>query len=252
MPSPITGSDFNNQSVNGSLCDQFRDKLLNNEKIKTLLDYLFDDTTGKIAYDDDYATPATLGADIAVDILQTVCPIGQIVTFPSDTVLTADNGWLPCTGTEYPQATYPKLYAILGAAYGDPGTPGNFKVPNLNDKFLVGKSGTKLVATTAGAESSEVTLEVANLPDHQHKTFLQDSGAAGSLVGAASPEWVSIGDGSIKFYTDQATTKTYFMRTRSETSIFEASPITIDTLPPYLALAFYIRAGWKIAGNLIK
>jgi len=111
-------------------------------------------------------------------------PTATIVPWSTASVPT---GFLECNGQAVSQATYSALYAIIGTTYGDPGG-GNFNVPDLQDNVPIGKSNTKAVATTGGANTvtstgnvagstANATLSVAQLAAHTH-------GYAGGSPGA--------------------------------------------------------------------
>jgi microcystin-dependent protein len=226
MPSPIISTDFDNQSINGSLCDQFRQKLLNNDQIAEFLAW-FLDANGNFNYD-NVDSPATFGADLAANIAD------------------ATSGWLLCDGSDVSKTQYPKLFALIGSTYGAAvDAVNNFRLPSLGGKFLIGKSGSYALASSGGAATDSVTLTTANLPDHQHKTFLEDTLSSGGLIGTATNDWVSIEGGKVFFKVGDSA-KTYYMRTKSEPSIFEGAAFTVDTVPPYTSVSYYIRAGWKI------
>jgi microcystin-dependent protein len=87
-------------------------------------------------------------------------------------------GFLECNGQAVSQSTYAALFAIIGTTYGDPGG-GNFNVPDLQDNIPVGKSGTKAVGSTGGANTvtptgniagstANATLSTAQLASHSH------------------------------------------------------------------------------------
>jgi microcystin-dependent protein len=91
------------------------------------------------------------------------------------------SGFLECNGQAVSQSTYAALYAIIGTTYGDPGG-GNFNVPDLQDNVVVGKSNTKALATTGGAENvtstgnvggstANATLTVNQLASHNHQLY---------------------------------------------------------------------------------
>jgi len=106
------------------------------------------------------------------------CMIGSITHFIND--VTPDNILL-CDGSFYARVDYPKLYAVLPAIYiVDPNT---FSVPNLQDKFLYGASGTILPSASGGL--SENILTEGQLAAHSHTTVPHshaESGAIGSTV----------------------------------------------------------------------
>lgn len=104
---------------------------------------------GDIAYCVSEGTViVALGFDRGVGV-----PVGSIVAYGSTT---APFGWKVCDGTAFPAGSeYDDVKAIYGA-----------NAPNLQDRFIAGRSGTKALFSTGGAET--VTLIEANLPAHAH------------------------------------------------------------------------------------
>ena len=116
-------------------------------------------TNGKIA-----------GQAITLDKLATAVadalnPTGTIVAYAG---ASAPNGWLVCDGSAFSSTTYPALYALLGNVA---------TTPNLADRFIVGKSGTKAVRTTGGS----ATIGVNNLPAHTHPNTITSVTVAGTV-----------------------------------------------------------------------
>jgi microcystin-dependent protein len=102
-------------------------------------------------------------------------PTATIVPWSTASVPT---GFLECNGQAVSQATYSALFAIIGTTYGDPGG-GNFNVPDLQDNVPLGKSPTKNIASSGGANTvastgnvggstANATLSTAQLAPHQH------------------------------------------------------------------------------------
>ena len=103
-------------------------------------------------------------------------PTATIVPWSDSSV---PSGFLECDGSAVSRSTYSALFAIVGTTYGSGDGSSTFNVPNLADKVAVGKSGTKALASTAGAETvaasgtvggttANATLSTAQLASHDH------------------------------------------------------------------------------------
>jgi microcystin-dependent protein len=126
-------------------------------------------------------------------------PTATIVPWSTASV---PSGFLECNGQAVSQSTYAALYAIIGTTYGDPGG-GNFNVPDLQDNVAIGKSGTKNIASTGGANTvsnsgnisgsvggstANATLSTAQLASHSHSGAASPSSGKGSIPqGLANP-----------------------------------------------------------------
>jgi len=89
-----------------------------------------------------------------------VVPIGGILMY-GGTVAPAGGVWLLCDGSEYQEATYPALAAIIGAAAG------RFNVPALVNRLPVGGGGTYAHKTTGGSADAIVPIH-AHTMAHSH------------------------------------------------------------------------------------
>jgi microcystin-dependent protein len=97
-----------------------------------------------------YPSYITDGANPAVELSGGVSnpfPTGIIIFHAS---LTIPSGWLACSGTSVPKASYPNLYSLLGPNAFGTDTSTNFFLPNFIDLFPVGVSGTKALNATGG------------------------------------------------------------------------------------------------------
>jgi len=98
-----------------------------------------------------------------------VTPTGTIVAYAGST---APDGWLLCDGSSYslPSALYSNLFTLIGTTYGGTQTNGigNFQVPNLKGKFIIGAGTGYTLNSTGGNAGGNLTLTTANLPAHSH------------------------------------------------------------------------------------
>ena len=131
--------------------------------------------------------------------VEMVNPVGQIFAWGGSA---APTGALACDGAQVSQSAYPELYAILGTLWGSADS-GNFRVPNLASRVLVGVGSgsgltTRSVGDQGGAETH--TLVDGELPgtafdlDHHHGLSMLEyvndvatTGAAMRLKQSANP-----------------------------------------------------------------
>ena len=103
-------------------------------------------------------------------------PTATIVPWSSSSVPT---GFLECNGAAVSRSTYSALFAIVGTTYGAGDGASTFNLPDLQDNVAMGKSGTKALASTGGANTvtstgnvggstANATLTEAQLASHLH------------------------------------------------------------------------------------
>ena len=106
-------------------------------------------------------------------------PTATIVPWSDSSVPT---GFLECNGAAVSRSTYSALFAIIGTTYGAGDGASTFNVPDLQDNVAMGKSGTKALASTGGANTvastgnvggstANATLSTAQLASHSHTTL---------------------------------------------------------------------------------
>jgi len=89
------------------------------------------------------------------------------------------SGFLECNGSAVNRTTYSALFAVVGTTYGIGDGSTTFSLPDLQDNIPVGKSGTKALASTGGANTvtgtgnlggsaANATLSTAQLASHLH------------------------------------------------------------------------------------
>ena len=107
-------------------------------------------------------------------------PTATIVPWSAASVPT---GFLECNGALVSRTTYSALFAIVGTTYGAGDGSSTFALPDLQDNVAVGKSGTKALASTGGANTvastgnvggstANATLSTAQLASHSHGNVL--------------------------------------------------------------------------------
>ena len=103
-------------------------------------------------------------------------PTATVVPWTDSSV---PSGFLECNGAAVSRTTYADLFAIVGTTYGAGDGSSTFNVPDLQDNVAIGKSGTKALASTGGANTvtstgnvggstANATLSTAQLASHSH------------------------------------------------------------------------------------
>lgn len=116
-------------------------------------------------------------------------PTGTITTW-SDSSL--PSGFLECDGSNVSRTTYSALFAIIGTTYGAGDGSTTFGLPDLQDNVAVGKSNSKALASTGGANTvtstgniggstANATLSEGQLASHDH-SFSVNAGGGNSTV----------------------------------------------------------------------
>jgi len=152
------------------------------------------------------------------------------------------SGFLECNGVAVSRSTYSALFGIVGTTYGAGDGSTTFNTPDLQDNTPVGKSGTKALASTGGANTvsatgnvggstANATLTEAQLASHTH-------GLPGHTVGGGPSN--GIGFGYQRNAVNASGTKgsgTGHSHNMSATFSGTASSV----LQPYLTLIYIIK-----------
>jgi len=111
-------------------------------------------------------------------------PTATIVPWSASSIPT---GFLECNGAEVSRTTYAALFAIVGTTYGAGDGASTFLLPDIQDNVPLGKSGTKALASTGGANTvastgnvggstANATLSTSQLASHSHTVPTQSGG----------------------------------------------------------------------------
>jgi hypothetical protein len=95
-------------------------------------------------------------------------PVGALMPYGG---AAAPTGWLLCNGAAVSRATYASLYSILGTAYGAGDGSTSFNLPDLRQRFPLGKAASGTGATL-GASGGAI--------DHAHSTPAHSHGLTGA------------------------------------------------------------------------
>ena len=93
-------------------------------------------------------------------------PVGSVQAYAG---ASAPTGWLLCDGSVVPQSVYPELFSVISSTYNTTGEgAGNFRLPDLRGRVLVGK-GTHVDVDALGDNDGS---SLANRrPKHQHTIY---------------------------------------------------------------------------------
>jgi|TARA_R110000796_G_scaffold85460_3_gene185444 microcystin-dependent protein len=162
---------------------------------------------------------------------------GTVLPWSSGSV---PSGFLECNGAAVSRSTYSALFAVVSTTYGAGDGSSTFNLPNLADNIPMGKSGTKALASTGGANTvaasgtvggstANATLSVAQLASHSHEVQGQTQGtqnhATLSTYGGGQIITLATGSGQGHSHNMSAT----------------FSGTATSVLQPYLTLLYIIK-----------
>ena len=154
------------------------------------------------------------------------------------------SGFLECNGAAVSRSTYSALFAIVGTTYGAGNGSTTFNLPDIQDDVVIGKSPTKALASTGGANTvaasgnisgtaSSHTLSTPEIPSHNHPAAPdmgappsgQDQGSNNPTVGNVNPTSENTGGGGGHSHNSAAT----------------FSGDSSSVLQPYLTIIYIIK-----------
>jgi len=175
-------------------------------------------------------------------------PTATVVPWTDSSVPT---GFLECNGSAVSRSTYSALFAVIGTTYGAGNGSTTFNLPDLQDEVVVGKSGTKALASTGGANTvassgsvsgtiGDTALTIAQLPAHTHNPVTITSSVPGSdnPTGSGGLETATVTPGSNLTGTTSST-GSGDTHTHSFSGTFSGSATSV--VQPYLALIYIIK-----------
>jgi len=154
-------------------------------------------------------------------------PAGSIIMYGG---ATAPDGWLLCQGGEVSRTTYAALFAVIGTTYGVGNGTTTFNVPDLQDNFVIGKSGTKALGSTGGAATVDLS--------HTH------TGPSHTHTGTTSVEsaWSNTTDTpDIQGYAERNHTHTFTTAAGGTGNTGSGGSSTQSILNPYVAANYIIK-----------
>ncbi|MBP2657164.1 MAG: Tail Collar domain protein [Firmicutes bacterium] len=124
------------------------------------------------------ADSATAAAANAASAGTAANPTGVILPYGGSS---APDGYLLCDGSTLSRTTYANLYDVVGTTYGTGDGSTTFALPDLQDKFVLGKGDTYSTLAATGGET-EHTLTTDEMPSHHHTITGGTSGTAGYVT----------------------------------------------------------------------
>ena|SRR6056300_173265 len=184
------------------------------------------------------------------ELLEGGIPTATIVPWSNSSVPT---GFLECDGSAVSRTTYSALFAIVGTTYGAGDGSTTFNVPDLQDNVPVGKSGTKALASTGGANTVPVTaagnisgstanatLSTPQLASHTHPV-----NPTMRNPGANSPNAQGItnvqAQGSGPFAYTAGATGSGGGHAHNMSATFSGTSTNASVLQPYLTVIYIIK-----------
>jgi len=141
---------------------------------------------------------------------------GTIMSWSNSTI---PSSFLECDGSAVSRTTYADLFGVVGTTYGSGDGSSTFNLPDLQDNYPIGVSGTKALGTKAGSTST--TLAETNLAAHTHTLYKTNYTATQVNIGAVQGRQLA------------------YQVTSSTSSA--GSGTSVNTFPPYIALKFMIK-----------
>ena len=166
--------------------------------------------------------------------------------------------WMLCQGQTLAISSYTALFSLLGTSFGGNGTS-NFQLPNLQSRVDYGaaiQTDQQDIGLLGGA--SQVSLNISNLPVHNHTASLDQSAQftgnvslpvkTGLGQGTGSPNNAFLGPGANIYFTSPTSGFTLGAAPVTVTAQSGApvnvgltkSNIPVATMPPYLTLNYII------------
>jgi microcystin-dependent protein len=143
-------------------------------------------------------------------------PTATIVPWSTASV---PSGFLECAGAAVSRSTYAALFAIIGTTYGAGDGSTTFNVPDLQDNVAIGKSGTKNLGSTGGANTvtptgnisgnvagstANATLATGQLASHNHQLLGQGGEVAINGPGLQQTQVVNFNNQATQYATTTA------------------------------------------------
>ena len=164
-------------------------------------------------------------------------PTATIVPWSSSSV---PSGFLECNGATVSRSTYSALFAIIGTTYGAGDGASTFEIPDLQDNVAMGKSGTKALASTGGANTVQSTGNVGGTTANATLSTAQLASHTHPAGGAGGPNFYAQPNGSpaaVPGTTGSAGSGTGHQHNMSATFTGDSTSV----LQPYLTIIYIFK-----------
>ena len=170
-------------------------------------------------------------------------PTATIVPWSSASV---PSGFLECNGADVSRSTYAALFAVIGTTYGTGDGSSTFGLPDLQDNVAVGKSNTKALASTGGANTvtstgnvggstANATLSTAQLASHSHNV----TGGNPNEAGGNSNKFRTAGGISNNFNVSSGNAGSGSGHSHNMSATFSGDATSV--VQPYLTVIYIIK-----------
>lgn len=126
---------------------------------------------------------ATWGTAVVADlafVYANSAPIGSITMWAGSDASLPTN-WKLCNGDELDQGDFATLYGVIGDTFNNSPAAGNFNLPDMRDRFVVGAGTTYSRNSKGGASSMAHTHSVTSNVSVSNHSALSHSGTAASF-----------------------------------------------------------------------
>jgi microcystin-dependent protein len=173
---------------------------------------------------DEFNKPVGLSKLDVSSLVAILPPSGSITMFGA---AVAPSGWLICDGSAVSRSTYSTLFSTVGTSFGIGDGYSTFNLPNLQDTFPIGSSGTKALGSTGGTATTT------------HETFSTPTGNAGDLY-APDDTQISAGAGLSRSALESSFggADNFMFGSTGEHTFYTD---TQSNIPTYQAFAFIIK-----------
>ncbi len=160
-------------------------------------------------------------------------PVGTVV---STALTTAPSGWLICDGSAVSRTTYPDLFAGIGTTYGAGDESTTFNLPDLRQRFPLGKANSGTGATLGSTGGTIDYTHSHSLSDAgQAQITMSETGFIGMRRVNTSPSWTQ------NYMTNVSVTASSPTRSSGAALAGQTDDTSTAYNPPFISLNYMIK-----------